>query len=130
MEIFQPRNTLYPMLQPEYMTTLLMPCHKVHHGCALLYPLVMVTFEHQYGGSLCHPYCREETHPSRIPPTHFLHRDDLHSRVSPTLLSSPIQQSLRMSPYRLLRKFIIQSESICLSGTSHVLIHFAKKLQA
>src|SRR3954469_7873142 len=127
MGILRPRNTLYLMLQPEHVTTRLVPCHKSHLGCALLYPLVVVTSVHQCGGSLCHLYCR--LYPSCISPTHCLLGDDPRSRVSALLLSSSIQQLLRMLSGRLLRKYPIQSESICLSRSSHALIHSSKKLQ-
>src|SRR3954465_3948938 len=101
MGILRPRNTLYPMLQPEHVTTRLVPCHKAHLGCALLYPLVVVTSVHQCGGALCHPYCRQKTPPSCLSPTHCLLGDDPRSRVSVPLLSSSMQQLLRMLPCRL-----------------------------
>src|SRR4051812_33200114 len=57
MEIYHPRNTLAPMPQPHTMTTLLVPCHKAPHWCALLYPVVVATSMHQCGGTLCLQYC-------------------------------------------------------------------------
>src|SRR5204863_4620982 len=102
MGIFGSRNTLYPMLQPEHVTTRLVPCHKAHLGCALLYPLVVVTSVHQCSGSLCLSYCRRQTHPSGFSPTHCLLGDNPCLGVSAPLLSSSMQQLLRMLPGGLL----------------------------
>src|SRR5436190_6710273 len=128
MGILRPRNSMYPMPQPEHVTTRLMPCHKAPLGYALLYPLVVTTSMHQCGGSLCLSYCRWQTYPSHISRTHCLLGDDPRSCVSAPLLSSSMQQLLRMPPCRLLRKLPIRLESSRLSGSSHALIHPAKKL--
>src|SRR3954462_15848142 len=127
MGILRPRNLLYRMPQPEHVTTCLVPCHKAPLGYALLYRLVVATSMHQCGGSLCLLYCRLQTYPSHISRTHSLLGDDPRSRVSAPLLSSSMQQLLRMPPCRLSRKLPIQSESSRLSGSSHALIHTPKK---
>src|SRR3954462_9525597 len=76
MEIYHPRNTLALMPQPHTMTTLLVPCHKAPHWCALLYPMVVVTSMHQCGGTLCLQYYRiSQTHLGKLP-THCLLEDD------------------------------------------------------
>src|SRR3954464_9284036 len=69
MEIYLPRNTLAPMPQLHTVTTLLVPCHKAPHWCALLYPVVVVTSMHQCGGTLCLQYCRiSQTHLANFQP--------------------------------------------------------------
>src|SRR3954462_4266176 len=101
MGILRPRNLLYRMPQPEHVTTCLVPCHKAPLGYALLYRLVVATSMHQCGGSLCLLYCRLQTYPSHISRTHCLLGDDPRSRVSAPLLSSSMQQLLRMPPCHL-----------------------------
>src|SRR3954470_14198669 len=94
MEIYNPKNMLDPMPQPQTVPTRLVPCHKAPHWCALLYSVVVVTFMHQCGGTLCLQYCRiSQTHPGKLP-THCLLGDDPGSSQ---LVSQPLSSMLQMS---------------------------------
>src|SRR5438045_451855 len=78
MEIYHPRNMLAPIPQAHTVTTRLVPCYKVPHWCALLYPVVVVTSMHRCSSTLCVKYCRiSQAHPENFQPiassktTHF-----------------------------------------------------------
>src|SRR3954462_12472451 len=128
MEIYHPRNTLALMPQPHTMTTLLVPCHKAPHWCALLYPVVVVTFMHQCGGTLCLQYYRiSETHPGKHP-THCLLEDDSGSSQLVSQPSSSMLQKSEVAPGRSLENMPISPESYRRSRSSHTSNHPPKLL--
>src|SRR3954469_22405623 len=129
MEIYHPRNTLAPMPQPHIVTTLLVPCHKAPHWCALLYPVVVVTFMHQCGVTRCLQYYRiSQTHPGKLP-THCLLEDDSGSSQ---LVSQPLSSMLQMSevpPGRSSENMPTSPESNRRSRSASTLNHPPKLLQ-
>src|SRR4051812_32860647 len=128
MEIYLPRNTLAPMPQPHTMTTLLVPCHKAPHWCALLYPVVVVTSMQQCGGTLCLRYCRiSQTHPDKLP-THCLLEDDSGSSQLVQSSSSMLQMS-EVPPGQSSENMPTSSESNRRSRSSRTSNHPPKLLQ-
>src|SRR3954465_3439149 len=128
MEIYYPKNMLDPMPQPLTVTTCLVPCHKAAHWCALLYPVIVVTFMHQCGGTLCLQYCRiSQTHPGKLP-THCLLEDDSGS----SQLAQPSSFMLQMSkvpPGRSSENMPTSPESNRRSRSSRTSNHPPKLLQ-
>src|SRR4051812_21225549 len=111
VEIYHPRNLLDPMPQPHTVTARLVPCHKAPYWCALLYPVVVVTFMHQCGGTLCLQYCRiSQTHPGKLP-THCLLEDDSLSFQLASQLSSSMLQMSEVPPGRSSENMPTSSES-------------------
>src|SRR2546430_6261296 len=123
MEIYLPTNTLAPMPQPHTVVTFLVLCRKAPHWCALLYSVVVVTFMHQCGGTLCLQYCRiSQTHPGKLS-THCLLKDDsLFFQLASQLSSSMLQMS-KVRPGRSSENMPTSSEINCRLRPSHTLNH-------
>src|SRR3954470_10643454 len=107
------------MPQPHTVTTLLVPCHKAPHWCALLYPVVVVTSMYQCGGTLCLQYCRiSQTHLGKHP-THCLLEDDSGSSQLVSQPSSSMLQMSEVTPGRSSENMPTSPESNRRSRSSH-----------